>query len=202
MLMMMSGQDGDGTDDGDEDSDDEIAEGLATSIEGADIEGTAGLLLSTNNTEALARGLRIPAGLVPKESADRETDGDVIAMKAVAKAVLVSDDDDEAERLADVILESAFPGFSRGSVVLPSDDDDDSEDDDLRENLVESLLDKNFLQQIVEADPNEDDANLGRRLQCFGCGDSRSWVCAQCWPKKFCKSFWYCKGRGKTRKGV
>lgn len=96
-----------------EDSD--VAEELATRLTAGNVDGLAELLLPTNDTDALARGLRIPDDVDAKRSANQSMEGDVIARKAIAMVMLAFRGEEEAEKLAKVIVKSTSPGSSNGA---------------------------------------------------------------------------------------
>ena len=65
-----------------------VAAALGGAILAGDIAGAAQLFIDSNDITGLVLGLQIPPGLDATPSANRNADGDVVAIKAVALAVL------------------------------------------------------------------------------------------------------------------
>lgn len=86
-----------------------VAAALSNAILSADIEAAAQLLIDSDDITGLVQGLQIPPGAPVGPSAERNTDGDVVAVKAIALAVLSSQG-----------LENKLTTVTFQSVILPS----------------------------------------------------------------------------------
>jgi len=162
-----------------------VAAALSNAILAADIEAAAQLLIDSDDITGLVQGLQIPKAVPVGPSADRNTDGDVVAVKAIALAVLSSQG-----------LENKLTTVTFQSVILPSVADGTGltlDSATLLNDILESLSDPAFLNEILQADANETLRRFSRRLACVDCTDSASWVCNFCWPADFCIDFWFCK---------
>lgn len=163
-----------------------VAAALSNAILAGDIEAAAQVLIDSDDLTGLVQGLQIPPGVPVGPSFDRNSDGDVVAVKAIALAVLSSADP----------LQNKLATVTFQSVILPSIADGTGftlDTDTLFNDILDSLSDPDFLNQILQADANETLRRLRRRLLCVDCTDSASWVCNFCWPADFCIDFWFCK---------
>ncbi|GMH37993.1 hypothetical protein BSKO_05877 [Bryopsis sp. KO-2023] len=189
-------------------SSEQIAFSLNEAIQSGNIFRGSRILSAFNDVMALASGLRFDDFWRQKflmKSADRLKDGDVVTMKAIARAA--RDDVGQANKLAAVIVVATL--FRHDSVV-------ESE-------LVPVLSNSTLMNQILFSDPTtqflpEEDiieqelrestsTNAGgRRLMCDACTPVDSWVCAHCWPRNICIKIAWCKaaaaeGRKKRNRG-
>eukprot|EP00210_Caulerpa_lentillifera_P004027 g3842.t1 len=139
-----------------------------TVIESDDIYGlTMGLTFSPKDkTTAL---LRTP---------QRETDGDVVAIKGLLSAGLESEIKGKVVQL--MVLAVASPDGYHFSQFRP-----------LVEQLTEIIDDNGLLKEVIEANPQ---TYSRRMLKCANCTPVYSFVCAHCWPQKVCRAYYWCPG--------
>ncbi|GMH38057.1 hypothetical protein BSKO_05941 [Bryopsis sp. KO-2023] len=166
----------------------EVSKRLNQEIRNAWVPGAARILMRSADVEALAIGLTFPENERSeflRKTEDRRRDGDVVTLKAIAKASLSGQNQ---RRLAKVMI---------GATSQPGYDQWLEKNDiwDLEEKLTGILSDKKLMFKIIAADPAKDLLPPGgrkRKLTCDACTPANSWVCAHCWPSTACKPFFWC----------
>lgn len=162
-----------------------VESSLRTRIFQGDVEEAAEVLRSSR-VISLGAGLTYPDDLVRlvDQSSNRNEDPDVVAFKALAVNAL---DTDEATKLAQAVVLSFQPDCQCSALSA-------DEADDILEAFRMDFTNKEELQQIVDADANEDfEPTPLRRLYQTGKSPVNSFVCAYCWPKKQCRKMHWCR---------
>lgn len=176
---------------------------LRSSILEGNLELATSLLTVSKDVDALGAGLRFPPG-DPDQfrimTPERTSDPDVITIKAVAGASLrlgdcnwvsSSSDDPYAThpqvlgilKLANVLIIAITPEGG----VFPEGVNQFM----LQVDIIHMLADRTFMQQVLDDDPLA--SALNRRLLVESGVPANSWVCAFCYPKRFCsRSSWWC----------
>jgi len=157
-----------------------VESSLRTVIFQGDVEEAAEVLAS-DRVASLAAGLTYEERLSPlvEPSANRNSDPDVVAFKALAQSALDSGD---SSKLALVVVLSFQPPCTCGVYNA-------GQLDDLRQAFVADFSDRNELQQILNADANR---SLARKLLLAGKSPVHSFVCSSCWPRKQCNKLHWC----------
>lgn len=158
-----------------------VENSLRSYIFEGNVEKAAGVLAS-NRTNSLAAGCSYNADqqCLVVRTENRERDPDVVAFRAVALNALKTG---EVEKMARVIVDS-FTTDCQTCLFSAS------ELDDYMEGFMAFLSDKQNLRDVLEQDPNEDEAR--RRLLVTEASPTNSFHCSYCYPNKACTSVRWC----------
>ncbi|CAD7698407.1 unnamed protein product [Ostreobium quekettii] len=163
-----------------------VAAALGSAILAGDINAAAQVFIDSDDIAGLVLGLQIPPGVSGAPSGDRNSNGDVVAIKAVALAVLSAPGLEG--KLTEVLFRAAIlPSQEAGTAGLTL------EVESTIDNIFANLSNVDLLQRILNGNANTTFRKRLRQLLCVDCSDSRSWVCSACWPAEFCVAFWFCE---------
>ncbi|CAD7698409.1 unnamed protein product [Ostreobium quekettii] len=124
-----------------------VAAALGSAILAGDINAAAQLFIESNDIRGLVLGLQIPPGISGSPSGDRNTNGDVVALKAVALAILSAAGLES--KLTEVLVRAAiFPSQEAGNKGLTL------EIEQLIDDVFNNLSNRDLLQRILDADAN------------------------------------------------
>eukprot|EP00210_Caulerpa_lentillifera_P000450 g434.t1 len=182
----------------------DITTQLRAAILNAELDTAIALLVVSRDVNGLAAGLRYPPEQLSEYrivTPQRVTDPDVITIKALAgaslrlancswKSSLLDDPSTSNPQVLGVlkIAQVAILAITPISGVFP----DDVNKFELHLNFIEAFANRTFMQQILDDNPTQSILNRRRALRVVGTSVF-SWLCAECYPKRFCrKRCWWC----------
>eukprot|EP00210_Caulerpa_lentillifera_P000347 g340.t1 len=157
---------------------------LRSAISSGNFSAVAQEVMESDDIYGLTMGLVLTSedkNTALKKSAQRNQDGDVVAMKGLLSAGLDSNTKGKVVQL--LVLAVTSPAGYHFSQFRP-----------LVEELTEIVDDDALLEEIIHSNP----LTYSRRmLLCANCTPVYSFICAHCWPRKVCKTYFWCpKPRG------
>jgi len=111
-----------------------------------------------------------------RKTDNREEDKDVVSIKGLASAALDPDTKLKVIQLM-VVTATAPDGYQF------------NQHRELVESFLEVFEDDELLATVIASDP---ETYSRRRLSCAGCTPVNSYICAHCWPKSICKTYFWC----------